>query len=229
MTLEEFNELAKDLQTLSEINPLNWKKILNSETESKGNRFQINSFKRLESEIINFTEVDKDYFRKRWFVLECSRCDDYLFKSNKNVIGNLKPKEQSFDLEFNQNPKLRFVLNDLELPKKYRNKIKEIIQNPTPLIQSFYREQSKSERNNMQNSLFVIHYSQIAPEREMRLRCLWDFKNEVFKKYAEQITTTANFITYKKTIADVIFIIENEDQTISSHFFAVPSSQNSEE
>jgi hypothetical protein len=43
----------------------------------------------------------------------------------------------------------------------------------------------------------------------------------VYKEYSSRITTNANFIKYQNTKADVIFIIENLDGTISFHFFAV--------
>lgn len=140
---------------------------------------------------------------------------------NKNVIQNPNSRDQTYDIEFNNNPNLRFDLKGTVIPKSFRTNINEVLQDPTKMIHFFYDQQSKGVRNQIQNRLFVIHHSHIAQEREMYLRCLWDFKMDVFKKYAEKIATNSNFVTYKNVIADVVFIIENEDRTITSHFFAV--------
>lgn len=219
MTLQEFNELSKDLQTLSEIVPLNWGTFQNNEADVKINMPELNSFKRLESEIVNFEESDKNYFRRRWFLWECSRCDEHIFAKNDNVTQNLNSRDQTHNIEFNNNPNLRFDLKGTVIPNSFRNKINEVLLDPTKMIHFFYDEQIKGKINQSQNHLFIIHYSHIAQEREMQLRCKWDFKAEVYKKYAEKITTDSNFIRYNKAIADVIFIIENEDKSITSHFY----------
>lgn len=221
MTPKEFTVLSKYLRTLSEFVPLIWETTPNNKTNLKINTLEVDSFKRLESEIILFPEKDKNYFRKRWFLWECSRCDEYLFSINKNVIQNTNLRDQTYNIEFNNDPNLRFDIKGTVIPKSFRTKAKEVLQDPTEMIHFIYNEQNKGTIDKNHNHLFVIHYSHIAPERELRLKCLWDFKAVAYKKYAEKITSTSNFITYNNTISDVIFIVENEDQTISYHFYSV--------
>jgi hypothetical protein len=219
MTSQEFNELSKDLKTLSEIVPLNWGTFQNNDADVKINMLQLNSFKRLESEIVNFAESDKNYFRRRWFLWECSRCDAHLFALNKNVAQNLNTRDETYNIEFNNNPDLRFDLKGTVIPNSFRNNVNEVFLDPTKMTHFFYDEETKGEINQTQNHLFIIHYSHIGQEREIQLRCMWDFKAEVYKKYAEKIATDSNFIRYNNAIADIIFIIENEDKTITSHFY----------
>ena len=85
----------------------------------------------------------------------------------------------------------------------------------------YYDEQSKGVRNNHQNRLFIVHHSHRAQEREMYLRCHWEYKKQVYQEYSSRISMNSNFINYQNTKSDVVFIIENLDKTITHNFFAV--------
>lgn len=221
MTQNEYEKLADDLQHLQKMIPLNWGCIQNNNIDNKINMFQINSFNALEEGIANFSENEKKYFRRRWFLWKCAQCDEHLFAINTNVIQNPNTKDQSYDIEFNNNLQLRFDVKGTVFPKSFRNSIEEVLNNPTNLIQFFYDKQSNGVRNNYQNRLFIVHHSHMGPEREMYLRCHWEFKKQVYLNYSSRITIDADFINYKKTKSDVIFIIENLDKTMSYVFFAV--------
>lgn len=221
MTKNQYEQLANDLQYLEKKIPLHWGTIQNNGTDNKINMFQISSFNALEKEIANLSENDKKYHRRRWFLWKCAQCDEHLFAMNSNVLQNPNTRDQNYDIEFNNNPELRFDIKGTVLPRRFRNTINEVLNNPTNIIHFFYDEQSKGVRNNHQNRLFIVHHSYVAQEREMYLRCHWEFKEQVYKEYSSRITTNANFIKYQNTKADVIFIIENLDGTISYHFFAV--------
>jgi hypothetical protein len=220
MTQNQYKELATDLQSLARIIPLNWGSIQNNGTDRKINMFQINSFNELEREITNLSESDKNYLRRRWFLWRCAQCDEHIFAMNNNVTQNPNSKDQSYDIEFNNNPLLRFDVKGTVIPRSFRANIDEVLQNPTKMINFFYDEQSKGVRNNNQNRLFIVHYSHIAQEREMHLRCNWELKKQVYQEYSARISMNSNFVNYQNTKSDVVFIIENLDKTITHSFFA---------
>jgi hypothetical protein len=137
------------------------------------------------------------------------------------VITNPNFKDQSYDIEFNNNSSLRFDLKGTVIPKSYRANINEVFKNPSNMLNFYYDEQSNGVRNNHQNRLFIVHHSYRNQEREMYLRCHWEYKKQVYQEYSSRITMSSNFINYQNTISDVIFIIENFDKTITHNFFAV--------
>ena len=220
MTQNQYEKLAADLQSLARIIPLNWGSIQNNGTDKKINMFQINSFNELEIKITNLTENDKNYLRRRWFLWRCAQCDEHIFTINNNVTQNPNSKDQNYDIEFNNNPELRFDVKGTVIPKCFRANIDEVLQNPINMINFFYDQQSKGIRNNHQNRLFIVHHSHRAQEREMYLRCLWEYKKLVCQEYSARISMNSNFINYQNTKSDVVFIIENLDKTITHNFFA---------
>ncbi|MDD5150403.1 MAG: hypothetical protein PHC28_07940 [Flavobacterium sp.] len=219
MTHQEYLQLSSDLQQLIKSIPLCWGAIQNDGTDFKMNMFQINSFAELEIRIQNLSETDKNYFRRRWFLWKCAQCDEYIFCTNDNVKPNPNSKDQAYDIEFNGNPELRFDVKGTVIPKIFRNTIDALIQDPSEMIRFFYEKQSRGVRDNIQNRLFIIHHSFRNPEREMVLRCHWDFKMQLYKEYSEKISQTSTFINYQNVKADGIFIFENFDKSISHKFF----------
>jgi hypothetical protein len=219
MTHQEYLQLSADLQQLLKTIPLHWGAIQNDGMDCKIKMFQINSFAELEIRIQDLPEEDKNYFRRRWFLWKCAQCDEYLFGLNHNVTPNPNPKGQDYDIEFNGNSELRFDVKGTVIPKKFRDNIDAIIQNPTEMVRFFYEKQSRGIRDHIQNRLFIIHHSFRSPEREMVLRCHWDYKANLYKEYASKISQTSNFISYQNVKSDVVFLFENLDKSISHKFF----------
>ena len=219
MTHLEYLQLSSDLQQLAKIIPLRWGAIQNDRTDYKINMFQIHSFATLEIQIQNLSDDDKNYFRRRWFLWKCAQCDEYIFCTNTNVKANPNPKSQDYDIEFNGNLQLRFDVKGTVIPKKFRDNIDAILQDPTDMIRFFYEKQSRGVRDNIQNRLFIIHHSFRNEDREMVLRCHWDFKTNVYKDYASKISETSNFMGYQNVKSGVIFLFENLDKSISYKFF----------
>lgn len=219
MTHLEYLQLSSDLQQLLKTIPLHWGVIQNDGMDCKIKMFQIKTFAELENQIQNLSQEDKNYFRRRWFLWKCAQCDEYIFCTNSNVTANPNSKDQGYDIEFNGNPQLRFDIKGTVIPKKFRDNIESIIQDPTEMVRFFYEKQSCGVRDNIQNRLFIVHHSFRNEDREMVLRCHWDFKMDVYKKYASKISSSSNFINYQNVKSDVIFIFENEDKTISHKFF----------
>ena len=140
---------------------------------------------------------------------------------NINVNPNPNPRDQEYDIEFNNNSELRFDIKGTVIPRGSRNDINGIIKDPEEMIYFFYKQQSKGVRNNIQNRLFIVHHSYRNQEREMYLRCHWAFKINLYKLYSEKVNINSNFIQYQNAKADVLFIFENLDKTITHSFFAV--------
>jgi hypothetical protein len=221
MTQREYEQLATDLQSLARIVPLNWGGIQNDGTDNQINMFQIHSFAELERQTSSLSENSRNYFRRRWFLWKSAQCDEHIFCMNNNVSPNPNFRDQTYDIEFNDNATLRFDVKGTVIPRSFRTNINAVIEDPTDMIRFFYDEQSRGVRNNVQNRLFLIHHSYINQDREMYLRCIWANKINIYSEYSNRITTNSNFLEYRGAKADVIFIFENLDRTITHNFFAI--------
>jgi hypothetical protein len=219
MTHREYFQLSSDLQQLLKTIPLHWGAIQNDGIDCKIKMFQIKSFAELEKQIQNLTEENKNYLRRRWFLWKCAQCDEYIFCTNQNVTPNPNSKDQGYDITFNGNPQLRFDVKGTVIPNKFRDNVDAIIQDPTEMVRFFYEKQSHGVRDHIQNRLFIVHHSFRSPEREMVLRCHWDYKSDLYKEYASKISQKSHFITYQNVKSDVVFLVENLDKTISHKFF----------
>lgn len=212
MILTKYEILKQELQQLvKQTSLLHWGKVQNDATDAMLDIFKIDNYTTLENLLADFNEHDKNYFRKRWLVWKCSACDEYLFCLNDNVQQNPLHRDQTYDIEFNSNPDLRFDIKGTVIPKQFRSETDKILNNPQLLINFFYEEQSKGVRHSFQNRLFIVHHSFKKQERELVLRCHFDFKQTVFAAYAKSITNTTCFLQYNNALADIIFIIENVD------------------
>ena len=215
MNSQEYKKLSKDLQNLSRIIPLNWGSIQSDRIDRNINMFNIHSYIGLENAINHLNELQKNYFRRRWFLWKCAQCDEYLFYNNNNVKPNPNPKDQSYDIEFYDDNYLRFDVKGTIIPRAFRTDANAVLNNPSNIVKFFYEKQSKGVRNNIQNRLFLVHHSFVKQEREMYLRCHWEFKKQVFEEYSKKISQKSKFIPYNNVIADVIFIIENVNRKMS--------------
>ncbi|MDI9309924.1 MAG: hypothetical protein QM535_06885 [Limnohabitans sp.] len=211
MTSKEFEKLSKDLQNLAKIIPLHWGQIQNDKTDGLVDMFSISSFEELEHSVQSLEDEIKNYFRRRWFIWKCAQCDEYLFSVNKNVSPNPNSRDQSYDIEFFNDTNLRFDVKGTVIPKEFRNEINTIIEKPQPMIDFFYQRQSTGVRSFYQNRLFIIHHSFKKQEREMYLRCHWEFKEQVYKLITQQIQTKTDFLKYKEFKIIVLFLFENEN------------------
>ena len=221
MTDSEFEILAKDLQQIVKQIPLQWGKTQNDTTDSQVNMFAIKTYTELEAAIATLSEEKKNYFKRRWFLWQCSKCDEFLFCQNENVKPNPNQRDQTFDIAFNNDTSLQFDIKGTVIPKQFRDNVPAIINNPKPMVDFFYQEQSKGVRQSYQNRLFIVHHSYRQQQREMILRCHFGFKKEVFEQYAQKIKTTSNFLHYNNAKADVVFIIENEDRSFTSKIYSM--------
>ena len=207
MTQQEFNLLSSDLRDLAIKIPLRWGAIQNNRTDDNINMFAIHSYAQLEREINFLPEEKKSYLRRRWYLWKCSECDEYLFYKNDNVIKNPNRYDKDWDIRINDS--IGFDIKGTVIPKAMRNDVDSVLTDPTEMVKFFYNEQSRGRRYDIQNRLFIVHHSFVAPEREFYLRCAWQSKEKIYKEFCENIRRI-KFIETHNVIAGVIFILERE-------------------
>lgn len=208
MNQNEYLRISKELQDLSKTIPLNWGSIQNNKTDSKINMFALYTKEQLEKAIAFFDKSSKTYYRRRWFIWQCSRIDEYLFYKALNVLKNPISKDQNWDVEFNNDTNLRFDIKGTVVPKSMRKNFK--ISDEEKIIKFYYNNQSRGVRFNIQNRLFIVHHSNYKAERSMYLRCHWKLKEKAYESFTKGVSEI-NFISYKSVISKCIFIIENEN------------------
>jgi hypothetical protein len=207
MTAKEFNKLSDDLRKLAKIIPLRWGAIQNNNYDRLIDMFSCQSFEMLECAIKNFDEQIKQYFRRRWFMWQCAQCDEYLFCENDNVISNPNHKDQSWDVEINE--QVKFDIKGTVIPYEMREKTEDLIRDPTAMIKFYYDRQSKGVRYCIQNRLFVVHHSFVEQKREFYLRCAWGVKRNAYNDFCKSLGEVKLY-EYQNCIAGVIFVIERE-------------------
>lgn len=207
MTSEEFNALSADLRALASKVPLKWGAVQNNSYDHLIDMFSCQTFQSLESALSYHDQAIKQYFRRRWYMWQCAKCDEYLFCENENVRQNPNAKDQSWDIEINGNK--RFDIKGTVVPHKLRNDIEALINNPAPLVEFYYDKQSRGVRYCLQNRLFVIHHSFVEPEREFYLRCAWGIKRKAYNDFCSSFDMVQTY-SYCGCEAAVIFVLERE-------------------
>lgn len=218
MTHQEYERLKIDLIKLSSQIPLHWRSIQNDSTDSMLNIFKVRSFDDLELAIANFSTMQQEYFKRRWFLWKCSACDEFAFCLNDNVVPNPNFKDQSYDFHINPPLGPKFDLKATVIPQAFRNSVDEIIKSPEPMIKFFYDNQSRGVRECKQNRLFLIHHSKKDESREMYLRSLFVTKEKIFKHYVQNVTAGRQYYKYDGVISDVISLIEEVDGKLTYNF-----------
>ncbi|APZ46373.1 hypothetical protein BW723_08710 [Polaribacter reichenbachii] len=213
MNKDEFLKLSKELQELSKNIPLNWGNIQNDITDAKINLFKIRSKNQLENKIKPLSNTDKNYYRRRWFLWQCARVDEYLFYSQNDILKNPNAKDKDWDIEFDNNKNLRFDLKGTIVPKKLRANF--TFSDEEKIINYYYQNQSKGVRNHIQNRLFIVHHSFYDNKRCLFLRCHWNLKVKAYQHFIKLLQNEINYVSYKNVIAKCIFIFESENNEFS--------------
>lgn len=213
MNAAVYEKVSKELQELSKSIPLHWGAVQNDNTDAKLKLFRIKNKSQLEYKIANFNDEDKNYFRRRWFLWQCAKVDEYLFYQLEDICKNPNSKDKNWDIEFHKNQNLRFDIKSTIVPKNLRASFS--MDDEEKLIKFYYEKQSKGIRNHQQNRLFIVHHSFYKSERSLFLRCHWDLKAKAFYHFKNLTNTQKKFITYKNVIAKCIFIFETKRNQFS--------------
>ncbi len=211
MDQEQFSSLSQDLRRVAKDIPLNWGHIQNNNYDNQllqvCNIFEVMSLDELEEYIAGFDEDHKNYYRRRWYMVRCADCDEYLFYCNPGVEHNPERKDKEWDIRINQ--LFKFDVKGTVIPKAFRDVWQDVLNDPYEIVKFYYDKQSRGIRFDMQNRLFIAHHSLVDPSREFLLRCAWGSKAFVYKTFVDRISDI-HFITYKGCTAGVIFLIEKE-------------------
>lgn len=221
MNSNQYHSLKIELKKISTEIPLTWGAVQNDATDRLVNLFSIQSYADLCHKIQDLPDTTQHYFQHRWFLWQCARCDEHIFATNGNVKPNPNPRDQTYDIEFNGNPALRFDIKSTKVPQKFRGVMSTVFRNPELLVDYYYTLQSTGVRRCMQNRIFIVHHSFVSTRNTLKLRCEWDFKEKTYTEYAERITEEGKFIKHSNVKSDIIFIIENRDGTLTRRFVAV--------
>lgn len=140
MNPTEFDSMSQELRTAVTRIPLRWGHIQNNrydnELKKVCNIFNIKSLEDLEHHIVRFDEEHKEYYRRRWYLLKCSECDEYLFYCNDNVEHNPNRYDKKWDICINN--EIRFDVKGTVIPKSFRNRYEDVIDDPQDIIAFFY-------------------------------------------------------------------------------------------
>lgn len=213
MNQQEFEKLSSDLRVLATEIPLHWGAVQNNQVDDQINMFKITTYEQLKTCISNLDQDSRNYLKRRWYIWMCSKCDEYLFYKNNNVEKNPNIYDKAWDIKINGS--LTFDIKGTVIPKSFRNNVNAVINNPSGMIDFFYDEQSKGRRYDIQNRLFVVHHSFVAPERELYLRCDWKPKELVYSVFCKECSNI-NFYHTHGVYAGVIFILEKEVGKVES-------------
>lgn len=223
MTAQEFKILALQLEAIAPHIPNRWGAIQNDKTDAKINMFRYSSFQALEGALQPFDDTVKNYFKKRWFLWKCAQCDEYLFYKHHNVLKNPDRKDQNWDFQLFGEERLQFDLKGTVIPKSIKQKLQST-ESPSAeaIIEFFYTKQSRGIRANIQNRLFVIHCP-FGDTSDNVLRTNFQAKAIIYKEYIDEIKKHESypFLNYRSRYADIIYLKEQEDGTVSYEFAAL--------
>lgn len=138
MTSDEFEVLSSDLRRLAKLIPLQWGAIQNNQYDHLIDMFSCTDFNSLEKALSPFGDQIKQYFRRRWYMWRCAQCDEYLFYKNNNVESNPNPRDQGWDIRIDG--RIYFDIKGTVVPRDMRGAVEDLINDPTPMIQFFYRK-----------------------------------------------------------------------------------------
>lgn len=215
MNQQQFNILSNELRRIAPLIPLRWGHIQNNRYDNELKQvcdiFTIYSLDILEQNIASFDVEHKNYYRRRWYLLRCSDCDEYLFYKNEGVEHNPVRFDKKWDIRIGG--KIEFDVKGTVIPKSFLSSFEEIIMDPSSIIKFYYDKQSRGIRYDMQNRLFIVHHSLIDSNREFYLRCAWKTKDRVYKKFVEN-AESINYYSYGDCTASVIFVVETALNTL---------------
>lgn len=238
MTQDEFNKLSEHLSSIVNDVPLRWGTIQNDRYDKdfkKTDRdlFEINTYEELQESVKGYQKELQDYYCHRWFLLQCSRCEEFLFYKNENVIQNPQAKSKIWDIRIDSQYQIKgesflsthyFDVKGARIPTSFIKDNKDFAQtwnaffdvsmkDPRGLIRYFYENQSDGVRLDMQNRLFFVHYSYKDYNREMYLRTAWDAKAAAAKAFIDNINDIVLY-SYRGCTTGVIYILERSEREL---------------
>lgn len=223
MNAAEFEATSNYLVEILHKIPLHWYKKQNDEWDRLLKIYSIKTIDELEHGLSDMEPDQKNYFRRRWFLYMCSKCDEYLFYSLDGNAPNPNGMDKRYDVKFSDGT--CFDIKSSVIPAHLRKKASEEIDDPREMVNYFYENQSTGVRESYNNRLFIVHHSFRTPDNEMELRCDWKLKKEIFKTFSKSIDSVGR-IDYTDSLgnhhcAAVIFVLEDLDGRRYGHIFGL--------
>ena len=211
MTQNEYDTLSRDLRKIAVEIPIRWGRVQNNVYDNELKRicniFSIMSLNELLPYISLFDEEHQMYYKRRWYLLRCADCDEYLFYKNDNVEHNPNRFDKKWDIKIDNC--FLFDVKGTVIPRDFRDRWEDVVKNPQQIIDFYYEQQSRGVRYDMQNRIFIVHHSIVNDDREFLLRCAWRTKESVYRIFVNNINNIT-FSRYNDCYAAVIFIVETE-------------------
>jgi len=164
------------------------------------------------------------YYHTRFFRYQAAMCDEELFCLNENVSKNPDSKDKNWDFSING---VKFDLKSTRLPNDLLKTYEKdyLLEHPELVINFFYDKQSQGVRNNNQDRLFLATVSYVGDERDIAIRCAWEKKEAIIKKFCEEFNDIKIFnysgdnSKYKNTKSTIIYLIEDYDKHLDYKFY----------
>lgn len=194
---------------------IDWGCVQNNEMDKKTKPYSIYRFRDLKLKLNRMVDsFDKMYLFCRWFRYWCAKCDENSFCWKGKAIMNPKQSDKNWDIKFNHVKNvddIEFDVKSTRMPKDFTKEEKDFYQNnPEKLIEWFYQNQSKGERNAYQNRFFIIHLADDRRTENIK-RVSFDKKRVLIDKYFQSIESGEHLpytlvVDGHKVISDVLFV-----------------------
>ena len=194
--------------------PYKWGQKQNDFFDAKTNFiYKIFEFEKLLKEIDSRFKSNPDsekYFNyaiNRWFNFWSAQAIEKIFCSIDGVTpaDNSKDRHKDFIIQG-----VSFDHKTSVLPKQFTSPIKDIIRESGKLIEWFYNNQSKQQRQHYKNRLFVVLYSSQREHWKLKSEVIW--LKIIIEKYMIGFNPAYlmkfNFNQNEPTLSDIIWAIE---------------------
>lgn len=194
--------------------PYQWGQKQNDYFDAKTNFiYKVFEFEKLLKEIeVRFksnpdSEKYFNYAINRWYNFWSAYAVEKIFCSIEGVspAENSKDRNKDFIIQG-----VSFDHKTSVLPKQFTSPIKDIIRESGKLIEWFYNNQSKQQRQHYKNRLFVVLYSSQREHWKLKSELTW-LKSKIenyMKGFNPAYLMKFNFIPGETTISDIIWSIE---------------------
>lgn len=89
----------------------------------------------LERAIADLEEKEKEYARRRWYITQCTRCDEYLFCLNQDVGQNPFKFDKNWDLWFKGSIPVSFDLKCSVIPSAIRSDAVSVLTDSQKMVE----------------------------------------------------------------------------------------------
>lgn len=215
MNKAQYDTLSQYLYDIAPSIPLNWGQVQNDRDDGLVNIFSKASLDELNNSLTQLPAHKQNYLRRRWFLWQCSKCDEYLFYNQPKVLKNPNPKDQQWDVELLGHTLLRFDIKSTILPKAFRSDHGHLPP-AQDIIRFYFDRQSRGRRNHIQNRIFLVHLP-YAKTNSNTLRTKFKAKQKAITEYIYDLSQGELhiLIEHQNCLHGLIYLKENKEGSLS--------------